>query len=79
MRAGFDPHQTSVWLIEGLLPYLSEAAVSHLFDKVTALSAPGSRLGFTTMNGEMLTSSATDIVSISKGEAGGGKEGSKGV
>lgn len=56
MRAGFDPHQKSVWLIEGLLPYLSETAVLHLLDRVEALLAPGSRLGFTTVNGEMLTS-----------------------
>jgi methyltransferase (TIGR00027 family) len=61
MQTGFDPHQTSVWLIEGLLSYLSESAVLHLLDRVTALSAPGSRLGFTTVNGEMLTSPATHI------------------
>ena len=59
LRTGFDPHQTSVWLIEGLLPYLPESAVSLLFDKVTALSSPGSRLGFTTMNHDMLTSPLT--------------------
>jgi methyltransferase (TIGR00027 family) len=56
LRTGFDPHQTSVWLIEGLLPYLPESVVSHLFDKVTALSAPGSWLGFTAVNGDALTS-----------------------
>ncbi len=33
LRAGFDPHQTSVWLIEGLLPYLPESAVSRLLIK----------------------------------------------
>jgi len=55
-RAGFDPHQTSVWLIEGFLPYLSESDVLALLDRVTALSAPGSCLGLTAINREMLTS-----------------------
>jgi len=70
MRTGFDPHQKSVWLIEGLLPYLSESAVLHLLDRVTALSAPGSRFGFTTANGEMLTSPATHIWVKSMAEMG---------
>ena len=61
LRTGFDPHRASVWLIEGLLPYLPEVVVSRLFDKVTALSAPGSRLGFTAMNGDMLTSPMTRL------------------
>jgi methyltransferase (TIGR00027 family) len=61
MRAGFDPHRASVWLIEGLLPYLSESAVLTLLDKVMALSAPGSQLGLTAINCDMLTSSATQL------------------
>lgn len=61
MRAGFDPHRTSVWLIEGLLPYLSELAVQALLDRVTALSAPGSWLGLTAINREMLTSPVMHI------------------
>lgn len=42
--AGFDATAPSVWLIEGLLQYLDEAAVRDLFARVDALSAPGSVL-----------------------------------
>ncbi|AEF36020.1 MULTISPECIES: SAM-dependent methyltransferase [Mycolicibacter] len=42
--AGFDAHAPSVWLIEGLLQYLDEAAVATLFERVDALSSPGSML-----------------------------------
>jgi methyltransferase (TIGR00027 family) len=42
--AGLDPAAPSVWLIEGLLQYLDEDAVGALFDRVDALSAPGSVL-----------------------------------
>ena len=42
--AGLDPGAPSVWLIEGLLQYLDEAAVRRLFERVDRLSAPGSVL-----------------------------------
>ncbi|OBH20201.1 SAM-dependent methyltransferase [Mycolicibacter sinensis] len=42
--AGFDATAPSVWLIEGLLQYLDDDAVHLLFDRVDALSAPGSAL-----------------------------------
>lgn len=41
---GFDPAQPAVWLMEGLLQYLDEGAVHALFQRVDALSAPGSVL-----------------------------------
>lgn len=41
---GFDPGQPAVWLMEGLLQYLDESAVLTLFERVDALSAPGSVL-----------------------------------
>lgn len=41
---GFDDRQPSVWLMEGLLQYLDESAVRALFERVHALSAPGSVL-----------------------------------
>ena len=41
--AGFNPRQPSAWLAEGLLPYLPTDAQDRLFDRVTALSAPGSQ------------------------------------
>jgi len=43
--AGFDPARPTAWIAEGLLPYLPPDAQDRLFDHITALSAPGSRLG----------------------------------
>jgi methyltransferase (TIGR00027 family) len=42
--AGFDPAQPTAWLAEGLLMYLPADAQDRLFENVTALSAPGSRV-----------------------------------
>jgi methyltransferase (TIGR00027 family) len=45
LRAGgFDADQPTAWSAEGLLPYLPPKAQDQLFDNITALSAPGSRL-----------------------------------
>ncbi|MFM9032880.1 MAG: SAM-dependent methyltransferase [Mycobacterium sp.] len=41
---GFDPTVPTAWLAEGLLPYLSATDQDLLFERVDALSAPGSRL-----------------------------------
>jgi methyltransferase (TIGR00027 family) len=41
---GFDPTKPTAWIAEGLLIYLPPDAQDRLFDNVTALSAPGSRL-----------------------------------
>jgi methyltransferase (TIGR00027 family) len=41
---GFDVTRPTAWSAEGLLPYLPPAAQDRLFDNITALSAPGSRL-----------------------------------
>ncbi|WP_046318383.1 class I SAM-dependent methyltransferase [Mycobacterium sp. UM_Kg1] len=41
---GFDPMQPTAWIAEGLLVYLPPDAQDRLFDHITALSAPGSRL-----------------------------------
>jgi methyltransferase (TIGR00027 family) len=41
---GFDASKPSAWSAEGLLPYLPPEAQDRLFDNITALSAPGSRL-----------------------------------
>ena len=43
--AGFDASQPSAWIAEGLYGYLPPEAQDRLLDAVTALSAPGSRLG----------------------------------
>jgi methyltransferase (TIGR00027 family) len=41
---GFDPTQPTAWIAEGLLVYLPPDAQDRLFDNITTLSAPGSRL-----------------------------------
>ncbi len=43
-QAGFDVTQPTAWSAEGLLMYLPPEAQDRLFDNITALSAPGSRL-----------------------------------
>lgn len=45
-EAGFDSQIPSAWSAEGLLLYLPQDAQDALFDNITALSAPGSRLAF---------------------------------
>lgn len=41
---GFDPDRPTAWIAEGLLIYLPPEAQDLLFDRIDALSAPGSRL-----------------------------------
>jgi methyltransferase (TIGR00027 family) len=43
-RSGFDDSQATAWSAEGLLVYLPPDAQDRLFDNITALSAPDSRL-----------------------------------
>jgi methyltransferase (TIGR00027 family) len=43
-RGGFDTTQPTSWSAEGLLMYLPPDAQDRLFDNITALSAPGSKL-----------------------------------
>jgi len=43
-QGGFDVTQPTAWSAEGLLPYLPPEAQDRLFDHITALSAPDSRL-----------------------------------
>ncbi len=45
LSAGYSPTVPSVWLIEGLMMYLSEDQAEHLLDVVSSLSASGSQLG----------------------------------
>jgi methyltransferase (TIGR00027 family) len=42
--SGFDATKPSAWSAEGLLMYLPPEAQDRLFDHITALSAPGSRI-----------------------------------
>jgi methyltransferase (TIGR00027 family) len=43
--AGFDATAPTAWAAEGLLPYLPAAGQDLLFERITDLSASGSRLG----------------------------------
>ena len=43
-EAGFDAGAPTAWAAEGLLVYLPPEAQDRLFDHITALSAPGSRI-----------------------------------
>jgi methyltransferase (TIGR00027 family) len=43
-EAGFDPSLPTAWIAEGLLGYLPPEAQDELFDAITTLSAPGSRI-----------------------------------
>ncbi|KAA1251838.1 class I SAM-dependent methyltransferase [Mycobacterium simiae] len=45
-EAGFDRRASSAWSAEGLLVYLPNDAQDALFDRITELSAPRSRLAF---------------------------------
>lgn len=58
-QAGFDPSQSVVWLLEGLLFYLPAEFVVRLFEWITTLSVPGSWLGCEVKNTAMLTSPET--------------------
>lgn len=43
-HSGFDPTQATAWSAEGLLMYLPPEAQDLLFDNITELSGPGSRI-----------------------------------
>ncbi len=47
--AGFDASQPTAWLAEGLLMYLPADAQDLLFERLTELSAPGSRVAAETV------------------------------
>jgi methyltransferase (TIGR00027 family) len=44
-EAGFDASLPSAWSVEGLLMYLPATAQELLFERIEALTAPGSRVG----------------------------------
>lgn len=54
--AGYDPQVPSVWLLEGLLNYLTEATVQQLLTTITSLAAPQSWLGADVVSREFLHS-----------------------
>ncbi|CRZ16083.1 class I SAM-dependent methyltransferase [Mycolicibacterium neworleansense] len=60
---GFDPGVPTAWIAEGLLIYLPPEAQDRLFDNITALSAPGSRLATEHMDAASLTDKWSERVS----------------
>jgi methyltransferase (TIGR00027 family) len=50
LACGYRPERPSVWLIEGLLYYLTRTAVHGLLEKVGTLTTTGSLLGLDVMN-----------------------------
>lgn len=50
--AGFDPDRPTCWSAEGLLRYLTASAQDLLFERVHALSAPGSRVATNAVGAE---------------------------
>ncbi|MFD7914416.1 SAM-dependent methyltransferase [Streptomyces sp. NPDC059752] len=52
--AGFDPSRPTIWLIEGLLMYLTDAAGDAILAGVSELSAPGSQLMLEHLKAAML-------------------------
>ncbi len=56
LARGYRPERPSVWLIEGLLYYLTRTAVHGLLEKVGALTATGGLLGLDVMNRGLFSS-----------------------
>ena len=59
LQAGFDTRQPSACLLEGFLFYIPSESIARILEDVTALSAPGSWLGFDIINSITLTSPYT--------------------
>ncbi len=59
LKAGFAPAQPSLWLLEGFLFYIPSLDIARLLEEVSALTSPGSWLGFDIINGAMLNSPIT--------------------
>lgn len=68
--AGFDANAPTAWLIEGLLQYLDENTVRTLFDRIDALSAPGSSLLYDIVGKTLLESDFMAPVLRSMAEQG---------
>jgi methyltransferase (TIGR00027 family) len=69
--SGFDTTAPSAWSAEGLLMYLPPDAQDRLFDNITALSAPGSRIATEFHGGDFgasLAERAKDIAGAWQGD-----------
>ena len=54
--SGFDTSAPTAWSAEGLLPYLPAEAQDLLFERIQALSAPGSRIAVEAFNADAFDS-----------------------
>lgn len=55
LAAGFDPEVPTAWSAEGLIIYLPSAAQDLLFERVVALSAPGSQVAVEATRGARIS------------------------
>jgi methyltransferase (TIGR00027 family) len=53
---GYQPRESSCWLLEGFLFYLPGDAIVQVLEEVISLTAAGSWMGFDVINSGMLTS-----------------------
>ncbi len=58
LAAGYRPDQPSLWLLEGLLYYLTEDQTRQLVSRVADLTAPGSRIAADLVSATTLTAPA---------------------
>jgi methyltransferase (TIGR00027 family) len=56
IRAGFDRHEPSTFLLEGLLFYLQESQVRALLSRISGVAAAGSKLGADVVDSALLGS-----------------------
>jgi O-methyltransferase involved in polyketide biosynthesis len=54
LAEGFDPSRKSVWIWEGVTPYLPRAAIEATLHQVARLADEGSRVLVTYLTGEMV-------------------------
>lgn len=66
LDAGFDPDRPTVWLLEGLVFYLTEDAVEKLLETMTAMSAPGSALLLEHLTSGMLGEAGRELRAVNK-------------
>ena len=59
LGAGFDPDLPSIWVVEGLLLYLSPPAARQVMETLTRMAAIGSWLGLDLLNKAAITSPLT--------------------
>lgn len=59
LEAGFQPEHPSVWVVEGLLMYLTPAGAAQMMTTISQFAAVGSWMGFDVLNEATLTSPFT--------------------